>query len=74
MKKLLALLFAILMLASLLTACGKAKMTKTVHCDRCGAAVTIDGDSVMEEDWIIFCESCSEEIGPMVEENDTPLH
>lgn len=71
MKKLVALLLAVLLLATL-TACAKEK--KTVHCDRCGAAVEIDADSNMEEDRILFCRSCAETMDPVVIERETPFN
>lgn len=39
--------------------CGEKK---TLHCDCCGSEVVVDGDSNMEEDWIIYCETCNEEL------------
>ena len=57
-KTLLCLLLAALLLLSL-TACGPKK---TVHCDACGEAVEIEASSNMEEDWIIYCGPCNEEL------------
>ena len=56
MKKLLCLLGAVSMLLAL-TGCGK---TKVLHCDHCGAEVTVKEDSNMEEEWIIYCGKCEE--------------
>ena len=61
MKKLL-ILAAILALCLSLTACG----SKILHCDGCGAEVKVSQSSNMEEDWIIFCHDCEEEMGPVV--------
>ena len=58
MKKRISLLLVLLLLLGL-TACVEKK---TVHCDHCGAAVEIDADSNMEEDWIIYCGPCNEEL------------
>lgn len=58
-------LFALALVAALclsLTACG----SKTLHCDGCGAEVQVAQNSNMEEDWIIFCHDCEEEMGPVV--------
>ena len=63
MKKLLCLLPALVMLLTLI-ACGDAK---TVSCDRCGAEIIVEKDSNINDDWIVFCKDCEEEIGPMVE-------
>lgn len=62
-KRIAAFLLALVMVLAL-TACGGSK---TLHCDRCGAEVTVVKDSNMTEDWIIFCKECEEEIGPIVE-------
>lgn len=58
MKKLLCLLTAVCLLFTL-TACGK---TKILHCDSCGKEVTVKESSDMQEDWIIYCEKCNEEL------------
>lgn len=58
MKKIFALILSIVTLLSM-AACGG---TKTVHCDHCGKEVTISADSNMDEDWIIYCGECNEEL------------
>lgn len=58
MKKILCVLTA-LCLTFTLTACGK---TKILHCDHCGKEVTVKESSDMEEEWIIYCEACNEEL------------
>ena len=58
MKKIILILIAICMLLAL-TGCGK---TKILHCDHCGEEVEVKESSNMEEDWIIYCEKCNEEL------------
>ena len=58
MKKIFALFLVCLLLFSL-SACGK---TKTLHCDNCKKEVTVNQDSNMEDDWIIYCKECNEEL------------
>lgn len=58
MKRLFAMLLALVMLLTL-AACGK---TKTLHCDHCGKEISIDADSNMTDDWIIYCAECEEEV------------
>lgn len=58
MKKLLCFLGALSVLLAL-TGCGK---TKLLHCDHCGKEVSVKESSNMEEDWIIYCEECNEEL------------
>lgn len=36
--------------------------TKILHCDHCGEEVEVKESSNMEEDWIIYCEKCNEEL------------
>ena len=58
MKKLICILLTLSILL-LLAGCGA---TKTLHCDSCGNEVVVKQSSNMEEDWIIYCESCNEEL------------
>lgn len=62
-KRIVEMLLAVIMLLAL-TACGG---TRTVLCDRCGAEITVEKDSNITEDWIVFCKDCEEEIGPVVD-------
>ena len=64
-KRFIALILAAVMLLTL-TACGAEKI---LHCDYCGAEVKVKADSNMEEDWIIYCGPCNEELfgGTLVE-------
>lgn len=57
-KKALVLLLTLSLLFTLL-ACGA---TKILHCDHCGTEVKVKENSNMEEDWIIYCETCNEEL------------
>ena len=58
MKKLLCILCALCLLSAL-TACGK---TKTLHCDACGKEISVKESSNREEDWIVYCEKCNDEL------------
>lgn len=57
MKKIICLLLVSCVLF-LMTGCQKARV---LHCDGCGTEVNVKESSNMEEDWIIYCESCNEE-------------
>ena len=60
MKKVLILLVAIsIALCGLFVGCGEKKI---LHCDHCGGEIEVPADNQMEEDWIIYCESCNEEL------------
>lgn len=39
--------------------CGEKKILK---CDNCGNDVSADADSNVEDDWIIYCAECEEEL------------
>lgn len=60
-KRLLALIFALLMITFLFCGC-KEKVELT--CDNCGAKVTsyVDEEKSMDDSWIIYCEECNEEL------------
>lgn len=58
-RRILALVFALLMLCALLCGCGEKK---ELTCDNCSKKVFVDADSNMEEDWAIYCEECNEEL------------
>lgn len=57
-KKIFALLFILMVLFSFV-ACGASKI---LHCDACGVEVKVKESSNMEEDWIIYCKDCNEEL------------
>ena len=59
MKKCVAVMLMLSVLLTLLAACGKAKL---LHCDHCGDEVRVSASSNMEEDWIIYCKTCNEEL------------
>ena len=58
MKKIIAVLLVMLMVAAFV-GCGA---TKILHCDKCGAELTVEEDSNMTEDWMILCEKCESEV------------
>lgn len=58
-KRILSLLILTAMLLTL-AACEK---TRIVHCDRCGAEIVLKADdSNVDEDWILLCGDCEEEL------------
>ena len=57
-KTLLLLLIATLLLTAL-AGCGK---TKPQHGDHGQKEITVEEDSNMEEEWIIYCPACNEEL------------
>lgn len=57
MKQTISLLLLALSLLSL-SGCAARELT----CDGCGRKVTVNADSNMEEDWIIYCGDCNEEL------------
>ncbi len=59
MAKKSALITALLLILFTLSACGE---TKNVYCDNCSTQISIDADSDMNDEWIIYCEPCSEEL------------
>lgn len=63
MKKMWIALLAVAALLSM-AACGEQR---TVSCDRCGTDIRVEKDSNITDDWIVFCEDCEAEIGPIVE-------
>jgi hypothetical protein len=56
-RKLLCLLLIPVLL--LLGGCGKE--TRTVTCDGCGTEITLDADSNITDEWIVFCKTCEQE-------------
>lgn len=58
MKKVLCLILS-LCLVFALTGCIK---TRTLHCDNCGEEVVVRENSNMDEEWIIYCKECNEEL------------
>ena len=59
MTRKISLILALLFVLLSLTACGK---TKALHCDHCGTEITVAESNQMEEDWIIYCAECNEEL------------
>ena len=57
-RKLLCVLLALAML--LLSGCGKE--TRTITCDGCGQEITVDADSNITDEWIVFCQTCEQEL------------
>lgn len=58
MKKLFPLI-VIFCVVFVMTGCVE---TKTLHCDRCNKEISVKQSSDMEEDWIIYCNACNEEL------------
>ena len=52
MKKAIYVIVAISTMLILLIGCGEKK---TLICDGCGKAVSVQADSNMDDSWIIFC-------------------
>ena len=53
------MLLAVLALLVLTAGCGG---TKIVHCDHCGGEIELAAGDKIEEDWIVFCKTCEEEL------------
>lgn len=65
MNKKIALIFGVVLSLLMLAACGGTSgggAEKLVHCDNCTTELSIDEDSSMNDEWIIYCEPCSEEL------------
>ena len=58
MRKLLVICLVLALMLSI-AACIK---TKELHCDHCGKVCEVAQSSNMEEDWIIYCKECEEEL------------
>ena len=70
MFKKFSLMLLVLALFACMTGCGK---TKVLHCDNCKKEVEVEESSNMEEDWILYCEECNEELfgdNPIFDEYD----
>lgn len=61
MLRKIALISGIALSLLMLVSCGEKKL---VHCDNCTTELAIDEDSSMDDEWIIYCEPCSEELFP----------
>ena len=57
MKKMLFIV-SVLCIAAMMAGCK----TKVLHCDHCDKEVVAKQDSNMEEDWIIYCDECNEDL------------
>jgi len=53
-------IIALFLLFIILFAAGCKK--KILHCDSCNAEISVKESSNMEEDWIIYCAECNEEL------------
>ena len=51
------------MIAAVFSGCGSAKASRVVHCDRCGKEITVDADSNLTDEWILYCTDCEKELG-----------
>ena len=56
-----------MILSAILCGCNEKK--KIVHCDKCNKEISIDADSNMDEDWIIFCDECGDPALELFENN-----
>lgn len=59
MRRLFAALLCVAALLAVLTGCGG---TRIVHCDHCGDEITLSASDKIQEDWIVFCKTCEEEL------------
>lgn len=59
MRKISLVLSLLMLVICLFCGCGEKKL---LQCDHCGGEVKVDADSNMTEDWIIYCQSCNEEL------------
>lgn len=64
MRRAAAIVLLLLCLLALV-ACGKPG--KILHCDACGKEISVPADSDMEEDWILLCEDCRQQLEPEIE-------
>ena len=48
--------FCLLLAVLMLFGCGKE--ARIVHCDGCGCELTVEADSNMTDEWIIYCHDC----------------
>ena len=51
----------LLLVAMLLMTTACAKENRSVTCDGCGTSVTVDADSKITDEWILFCKTCEKE-------------
>ena len=58
-KRIVAVIFAMLVLLSTLCGCGEKK---ELTCDHCGTKVLVSAKSNMQENWIVYCEECNEKL------------
>lgn len=58
MKKCVITILLLTAALSTFAGCGK----KILHCDHCGKEVETSQSSNMEEDWLIYCAECNEEL------------
>ena len=57
-RKKLCLLLALALIFTLV-ACGS---TKTVTCDHCGKEITLNKNSNITDEWIVYCKTCEKEL------------
>lgn len=58
MKKIIVGVLFIVVLLSF-TGCGAKR---AIHCDSCGCELSVGEKSNVEEDWIIYCDACHDEL------------
>lgn len=63
MKRVLLIMLALLMMTAL-CACGEQKQ---LQCDGCGTMVSVNADSDMTDEWLIYCGECEKELQPEID-------
>ena len=59
MNKRFFLTFVISISSILFIGCGAKK---TLHCDYCGTEIIVNANDKMEDDWVIYCETCNKDL------------
>lgn len=67
MKKIIAVLFAVLMVVFTFAACssnnGAADSGRIVHCDNCGREMSAGDNENIDDSWTLYCFDCEKELG-----------
>ena len=62
MKKIILAVMLMLLSFCLMLSIIGCEESKILQCDGCGKEVEVEESSNMEDDWIVFCEECSEDL------------